>query len=97
MKKKISIKDFNKKYFEEWNDIEKVVPIFEEWSDEDGENKETHISSVEIWFKSGDKISFVPYSNKDESSLDDEDNPICCALNIIEYEGKKVNWGNKDA
>jgi len=92
MKKKVSIKDFNKKYFEGWNEIEKVVPIFEEWSDEDGENKETHIKEIEIWFKNRDKVSFVPYSNKDNSSLDDEDNPICCAINIVEYEGKKVNW-----
>ena len=91
-KKKITIKEFNKHYFNDWNDVDKVVPIFEEWSDEDGETKETHIKEVEIWFKSGNKIAFVPYSNKDETSLDDEDNPICCAIQILEYKGESVNW-----
>ena len=91
MKKKLTIKDFNNKYFEGWENIKKVVPIFEEWSDEDGENKETHIKSIEIWFKNGDKIALIPYSNKDDS-LEDEEYPICSAINIIEYEGKKVDW-----
>ncbi len=95
MKKKLSIKNFNEKYFEGFNEIEKVIPKFEEWSDEDGENKETHIKEIEIWFKNGDKIAFVPYSNKDSACLDDEDNPICCAIDIIEYEGKKINWRSK--
>jgi len=89
--KKITIKEFNKHYFENFRDINKVVPIFEEWSDEDGENKESHIKEIEIWFKNGDKIAFVPYSNKD-NTLDDEDNPICCAIQILEYKGEPVNW-----
>ncbi len=92
MEKKITIKEFNKKYFAEWKEISKVIPIFEEWSDEDGENKETHICQIDIEFKNGEKISLIPYSNKDKTSLDDEDFPICCALDIFEFEKKKVNW-----
>ena len=87
MKKKNTIKEFNKHYFSEWKDIDKVVPIFEEWSDEEGENKENHIKEIEIWFKNGDKIAFVPYSNKSDA---DED--ICCAIQILEYKGEPVNW-----
>ena len=90
--KEITIKEFNKHYFESFKDIDKVIPIFEEWSDEEGENKETHIKNIEIWFKNGDKIAFVPYSNKNTPSLEDEDNPICCAIQILEYKGEPVNW-----
>jgi len=94
MDKKLTIKEFNQKYFVEWKEIDKVVPIFEEWfnQDEEEESKETHIKEIEIWFKNGDKVAFVPYSNKSESTLDDEDNPLCCAIQIIEYQGKPINW-----
>ena len=95
MDKKFTTAEFNKKYFNNWKPIKAVYPKFEEWSDEEGENKTQVISELEIEFDNGEKIVISPYSNKDETSLDDEDNPICCGLNIFTYDKKLIEFKEK--
>ena len=92
MEKKFTIGEFNKKFFNNWNNIKGVYPKFEVWEDEEGENKEKVISEIEIEFDNGEKIVISPYSNKDEISLEDEDNPICCGLNIFTYDKKLIEF-----
>ncbi len=86
MKKQISIKEFNKKYFL-LERVTKVVPYFEDWTNEDGDNKEKVITRIDIEFEDGTKISVMPYTNKD-----DMDDTLCSALKIVEFEPQTVEF-----
>lgn len=91
-KKKISIGEFNKEFFNNWTKIIKITPHFEEWSsccddDEDTGHKEQVISRIDIEFDSGEKLSIVPFSNKEET-----DEELCSALRIVQYKAEEVNW-----
>jgi hypothetical protein len=95
MEKKTKESEFNKEWFDSWKKIKAIHPHIEEWSDEEGENKVEVLSELEIEFDNGEKILIQPYSNKEETSLDDEDNPICCALNLFTYDKKLINFKQK--
>lgn len=92
IKKKVTIDEFNKDFFNDWTNIKKITPHFEEWhsiheDEEETTNKEVVIERIDIEFDNGEKLSIFPFSNKDDT---DED--ICTALKIVEYKGSEVNW-----
>ena len=95
MEKKTEISKFNKEYFNSWKKIKAIHPKIEEWSDEEGENKVEVMTELEIEFDNGEKILIQPFSNKDETSLDDEDSPISCGLSIFTYVKKLINFKQK--
>ncbi len=95
MKKKTTIEEFNKDFFNEWTKIKKITPHFVEWalqSDDDGESNWNEIERIDLEFDNGSKISIVPKSNREDVELDDEDNPLCLALDIVQFKPETVNW-----
>lgn len=96
--KKVTVEEFNKDFFNEWTKIKKITPHFVEWSThaEDPEdfpaNSWNEIEKIDIEFDNGSKISIVPKSNRDDVDLDDEENPLCLALEIVQFKPETVNW-----
>ena len=91
-KKKITVEEFNKDFFNKWTKIVKITPHFEEWisghdDDEETGHKEQVIERIDIEFDNGEKLSIVPFSNKDE--FDEE---LSSGLRIIRYKAEEVNW-----
>jgi len=94
--KKVTIKEFNEDFFNNWKKIKKIVPHFVEWvSGSDGEETPDRtwkeIERIDIEFVNGEKISIVPKSNREELEEDTE-NPLCLALDIVTYKAETVNW-----
>ncbi len=91
--KKVTIKEFNKDFFNDWTKITKITPHFVDWiptgyeDEEDMQQRETVIEKIDIEFDDGKKLCIFPYSNKDE--MDEE---ISNALRIVQYKGEEVNW-----
>ena len=92
MEKRFTTAEFNKKYFNNWKNIKAVYPKFEEWGDEEEENKQQVISELEIEFTNGEKIVITPYSNKDDDYEDNEGNPLSYGLNIFTFDRKLINF-----
>ena len=97
-KKKVTIQEWNKEFFNSWTKIKKITPHFTEWvSGDDGEESPertwNEIEKIDIEFDDGSKISIIPKSNRDDANLeDDEDNPLCLALDIVQFKPETVNW-----
>ena len=91
-RKKVSVEEFNKDFFNKWTKIKSVTPHFTEWSsgfdEEDYESKWNEIEKIDIEFDNGEKLSIFPFSNKDDS----EDEELCLGLKIVQYKGEEVNW-----
>lgn len=90
-KKKVTVDEFNKDFFNEWTKIKKITPHFVTWSsysddEEYSEGKWNEIEKIDIEFDNGSKLSIIPKSNKD----DDED--LCLALDIVQFKPETVNW-----
>jgi hypothetical protein len=91
-KKKITIEEFNKDFFNSWTKITKIIPRFEEWTqcgyeDDESVKKVKVITNIDIEFDNGEKLSILPFSNKEE--FDEE---ICSGLKIVQYKAEEVNW-----
>lgn len=60
MKRKITVNEFNKKFFNKWTKIKRIVPHFVEWrslGDDEGETATQEIEKIDIEFDNGEKIS----------------------------------------
>lgn len=93
-KKKVTVEEFNKDFFNSWKKITKVTPVFEEWHriDDDDESvlPDKVISGIDLEFDNGEKLRIVSFSNKD-----DYDDEVCSGLKIIQYKAEEVNWRTK--
>lgn len=90
-KKKVTIEEWNKEFFNAWTKIKRIVPHFEEWSsspdeDDDPTSKWNEIVRIDIEFDDGRKVSIIPKSNRE----DDED--LYLALDIVQFKPQTVNW-----
>ncbi len=96
-KKKVTVDEFNKDFFNAWTEIKKITPHFVEWSThatdpEDEMGSWNEIEKIDIEFDNGKKLSILPKSNRDDVDLDDEENPLCLALEIVQFKPETVNW-----
>ncbi len=90
-KKKVTIEEWNKGFFNDWTKIKKIIPHFVEWSsypdeDDNSTSKWHEIERIDIEFDNGSKVSIIPKSNRE----DDED--LCLALDIVQFKPEIVNW-----
>ena len=98
-KKKVTVEEWNKEFFNDWTKIKKIIPHFVEWTsnpedpDDDWSSNWNEIERIDIEFDNGSKVSIIPKSNRDEIDLEeDEDRPLCLALDIVQFKPEKVNW-----
>jgi len=90
-KKKITVEEFNKEFFNDWTKIKKITPHFINWSSMSEDEEDIHsswneIEKIDIEFDNGEKVSIFPFSNKQE------DEELCLGLKIVQYKGEEVNW-----
>jgi hypothetical protein len=102
--KKITVEEWNKDIFrkisgKDFNKIVKIIPHFVTWTsnpdEEDSSSEWQEIERLDLEFEDGSKVSIIPKTNKDDVSLDDEENPICLALDIIQFRPESINWRRK--
>lgn len=97
-KKKVTVEGWNKEFFNKWTKIKRIVPHFVTYTsnpeeEDDPTSEWQEIDRIDLEFDNGSKISIIPKSNKDEINLeDDEENPLCLALDIVQFKPETVNW-----